>query len=849
MFTTDDLLRPLLALLPLVFCTAAETYSPPLKWDGVKVGSTAGNPALVGGVPQWRLDAVVTVDPTDLTIRPDFSEPLHYRPLAWSTDGWRCEVPQYQGAKIINGEVTVAAYGVGQGEFCKNNALVFIAPADGAYDFSSTIDVFCWEGGVQYALVLMKREQRDGAARLTTVDVHPLEIKNGNHVRVAGIMLRKGSELVILPNHVGNYSGAAAIFKGLRLIRKDVAGGYIDVLGAMHEPAQRASAPQVKENPTGINFPLCSSPLDLTQKGGRYQPGLHSAHQCMGIIDVTKPPYNADNTGKTDVSDILTRAIQDSNSYNGMSTKIVYLPDGIYLVSKTVKHRDPGSVGPCVQGQSRNGTVIRLQDGTWPKADGQRHWVLQTGFGVAQNFNRILRNLTISIGRDNDGASGLFFYGNNQSSMSEISIISEDGKGQTGLDLLDGEQGPCLVRNILVKGFKVGVSSGALNAVTFHNLSLEGQSEVGFKNLSHEQWIDGLTSTNRVPAISMDGGALVLINARLSGGNPGVPAITSNSGMVFIRDLVASGYSKALVMADTHAQKVPDGLNIDEYSSGAAVSQFGPPQRSLNLPVKQPPEPPWEQDMGRWASVEWYRRAGLTGAEALQAAIDDPRNTTICVPEHVHITGTETVVVRGTITRIIGTGGSIIGLGSLVIADGGPAVVKIERLGLPRNTYARTSRTVVVEAIVAPWLHHEGSGDLFVSDVCLSVVVNHPKAHLWCWQFNSESQAGGLTLKSGTARIFGWKTEGTSGGRVLATGGTLEIIGFLVYTALTDKSPWPLIEIHDTVFSFASLAQITFGDADKVLYHRLVRETQNAVTREYTGTNMSLYTSRGEPSR
>ena len=46
-------------------------------------------------------------------------------------------------------------------------------------------------------------------------------------------------------------------------------------------------------------------------------------------------------------------------------------------------------------------------------------------------------------------------------------------------------------------------------------------------------------------------------------------------------------------------------------------------------------------------------------------------------------------------------------------------------------------------------------------------------------------------------------------------------VGFLAYTSLTDKSLWPLIKIRDTTFSIMSLAQITFGDADKVLYQRL----------------------------
>lgn len=34
--------------------------------------------------------------------------------------------------------------------------------------------------------------------------------------------------------------------------------------------------------------------------------------KCKNIIDITKPPYNADNTGKTDCTAALIRAFDDS---------------------------------------------------------------------------------------------------------------------------------------------------------------------------------------------------------------------------------------------------------------------------------------------------------------------------------------------------------------------------------------------------------------------------------------------------------------------------------------------------------------------------------------------------------
>jgi hypothetical protein len=106
-----------------------------------------------------------------------------------------------------------------------------------------------------------------------------------------------------------------------------------------------------------------------------------------GIIDITKPPYSADNTGKTDVSAIFTKALADERGQPSWHARIVYLPNGTYMVRAAIKQKEaPYTVGPHLQGQSKAGTVIRLADGTWPLSSGQ-NYVLSTGNGVAQNFN------------------------------------------------------------------------------------------------------------------------------------------------------------------------------------------------------------------------------------------------------------------------------------------------------------------------------------------------------------------------------------------------------------------------------------------------------------------------------
>ncbi len=51
-----------------------------------------------------------------------------------------------------------------------------------------------------------------------------------------------------------------------------------------------------------------------------------------GIYNVAAPPYNADRTGATDVTSVLQQAIDDAGSAGG----VVYVPPGVYKVTKTL---------------------------------------------------------------------------------------------------------------------------------------------------------------------------------------------------------------------------------------------------------------------------------------------------------------------------------------------------------------------------------------------------------------------------------------------------------------------------------------------------------------------------------
>jgi hypothetical protein len=556
-----------------------------------------------------------------------------------------------------------------------------------------------------------------------------------------------------------------------------------------------------------------------------------------GVVDITKPPYSADKTGKTDCSAILTQALNDERTSGNWGCGIVYLPNGTYLVKGPVSWKmPPYTVGPHLCGQSRKGTVIRLADSTY-RSTTQSGVVIQTGGNVAQCFNRGLFNVTVNTGKGNPGAIGVFWYANNEALMSDVDIISGDGLGVAGLRVGTNEEGPAGVRRVYIQGFAYGVwSSANLNAMTLTQISLQGQRVCGVINEANlPLYIDSLTSVNSVPVISnRNKGVMVLINGSFSGGRADTVAIVNATGaMLFARNITTQGYKQA-VSSTSHTVAPPAGMIIGEWSSHGAISLNSSPLHSLNLPIKRPPEPDWEQDLNKWASITSYT-SGRTETQALQAAIDDPTKTVVVLPtKGKDYTINAPVYVRGNIRMIIGVGGGLAlsGSGSLVIPDaaGSPFVVKIMKIqGANVPLVQQSGRTVILESIGNMQIRHEGTGDMFCTDITSALTVSNAQAHVWAWHYNDEGVNHKTLISAGTVWLFGWKYE-YSGTSATFSGGTTEILGFYNYSG--GAVPQFIISGAANV-SIASMMKGMYGAG----YNIIVQETRNGVTKQLLATN------------
>ena len=495
------------------------------------------------------------------------------------------------------------------------------------------------------------------------------------------------------------------------------------------------------------------------------------------VVHVTRPPYNAKGDGTTDDTAALQKAINENTGHG----RILYFPPGTYLVSHTLtwprKYNGHDNWGfTTLQGASRAKSVIRLKDGTFtdPKKAQAIMWC--GGFGSADWFHNHIQGLTFSVGKNNPGAVGLQFYANNYGAVRDCVIVSEDGRGEVGLDLGHRDMnGPLLVRKVTVKGFERGVvTAGAVNSQTFEHLTLSGQGDCGFDNNGQTISIRGLEFVGAVPAVRSYG-TLCLIEATLTGrdGAKAVPAVINyNGGRIHLRDVKTAGYGRAVGDVST-----PDGAaayritgedkpgsrgpDVAEYFSHPPTSPFPSAAGSLRLPVEETPESPPE-DPKAWAVADAFG-ADPTGEKdataALQKALDCGAET-VFLPGHYSVTNT--LLVRGKVKRVVGCGRWVDYTAkakpTFRVLGGDAGVVTFEHFSKVGGGIENTSDRTLVLRSIGTRVSSTGKGKLFLEDVAGDeLVVRGQKA--FARQLNIENEGTHLLNDGGDLWVFGYKTE------------------------------------------------------------------------------------------
>ena len=395
--------------------------------------------------------------------------------------------------------------------------------------------------------------------------------------------------------------------------------------------------------------------------------------EARQIVDVTQPPYEADPTGREDCTEALVRALDDivrpwrdgfkeqdafykenpfeyeglfeARKQHGMiflpvpaPARILYFPEGTYLVSDTLRYsfRDLQNCNDFelpqliqFRGESEKGSVIKLADNCSGFEFGTQRPVIDIMGGISTNaaFHNSVENLTIDVGAANPGAVGLVFFANNTGAVRYITLRSSDpeGAGHCGFSIRNRNGSGMCVRDITVEGFDCGVRIEQDRLATgLEHVRVSGQRNCGVHVDRHNVSLRGLVSRNSVPALKVTGSDAVVafVDSRLAGGSASEPAVVLGRGYLFARNIQTDGYRCAL--SRLGATEVA-GPRIEEYVSSTVTVLFPEEsRRSLDLPVEETPEIPWENDHSKWACVNEYGAVGdgeTDDTEAIRRAI------------------------------------------------------------------------------------------------------------------------------------------------------------------------------------------------------------------------------------
>jgi hypothetical protein len=544
------------------------------------------------------------------------------------------------------------------------------------------------------------------------------------------------------------------------------------------------------------------------------------------ILNVKAAPYNAKGDGVMDDTAALQQAFLD-----GCGRKVVYLPNGTYLVTNTLHIH---CLGPMIYGQSQDGAVLKLADNA-PGFGDPAHpkpvllTMTITGRISADQFFRKMEHFTVDTG-NNPCAIGIRMYSNNEGILQHVRVLG-NGAGAVGVDLGWMEQnGPMLMKDCVVDGFATGVKTATwINSQTLCDVVLTNCRTYGL-DLSRQVFtcenLDIAMAPGSQSAVhARDGCMLSIINSTLRGKSSSTAAIRNDGGHLFLRDIDTQGFAAAV--ADSNGMAVVQGPRIGEYSSDGVLKLFtNSIAHSLRLPIKPAPEIEWESDTNKWVSVADYGARfgdGKDDSAAFQAAVDAAAasgKTVVYIPtahgpDPNWYTLDGTVVIHGSVNRVMGLNFSrVIGHGKFLVRSDGTNAVEFSGIysfgGAMPYFQDDSERPMIVRNSEGRVLA-SSSADVFLEDVAGTVAISHPAAHVWARQFNPEDPGINALNNGGTLWILGFKTENYGVKIDTRRGGHSELIGAHVYTGFGHGDRSTTFLVRNGAATFAGVRDITFS--------------------------------------
>ncbi len=560
------------------------------------------------------------------------------------------------------------------------------------------------------------------------------------------------------------------------------------------------------------------------------------------VIDA-KSDLGAKGDGVADDTAALQKGLDLSCGFNQRTTKVLFLPAGTYRVTATLVVKN--ALGPWLYGEGRDRVRIKLDDGVKGVTSVLRTHPSDGGDTSADWFMRTVRHLTIDAG-DNPDTDGVRWFATNSGSLTDVRVV---GNGPVGVNSgFLGKNGPNLIQDVTVEGFRTGVLSQWIWGQTLSRVTLKNCA-VGLAVEANAVAVERLVTDGcKLPVdVRMPkdwywwAGVAALVGGDFRGGDPAGPAV-SNRGVLYARDVTTAGFKTAI---DDRGTPVA-GPAVAEFASLGVKSLYGN-IAPLRLPVKPEPAADWELDPAKWVCANDHGAVAGDNKDdtaAVQKAIDAAAaagKTTVYFrgcgggdPNHYTLDGE--VRVHGSVRHVLGLGfGRLLGNGRLVVDDTSAPVVTVRHLdafgGGPITVENRSKANTLVLQSCGVKILGTGTGDIFATDCPALLELTTPGQKAWCRHLNPEgdSDVGLVQNRGADLWVLGMKWEGR-GVRVAATGGRTELFGVYNYgSGLKDDDRRTMFDLTDARFGVYGLREIAFAGHT---WKRKVVERRGATVKE-----------------
>lgn len=534
----------------------------------------------------------------------------------------------------------------------------------------------------------------------------------------------------------------------------------------------------------------------------------------------------------------IQQAIDDCKGKRaGTVSQLLYFPNGTYYVNKKITLGSKNGVTSTsreviIQGQSKEGTVIRLKDKSDVFKKAETETPLLVFFEGVWNNNAMgnyVRDITFDIGADNPGATGIDFHNNNYGGISDVIIKTSDSqkRGKVGLKMTRELTGIGYIKNLSIEGFDYGIKTGSyIIDYVFEDLDLKGQRVAGLENKDKPLQIRRLHSINSVPAIinsvsdtTGDGiGHIVLIDSKLDfTGNPTstIPAIDNRYGFLFARN-ITSNYPVIIRDSVGLKNRTTELTDDGEFSSKGVFRLWDKtPLKSMNMTIKDAPEVPWDNDFNSWAIVDPNANGDQDDTKAILDAINSGKSTVCIKFGTINLNNSIVFPDNHKVKRFLVLGQFKIAINSvlstfnskdkldtkkpiIVIGTGLNDVLLIEGIRTTNDKYYQfisnhSKKTLILRhnALYGSnriYTNTLGAGTLFIEDIATlaenpygfqqkgtAFLFDHQE--VYARSFNPENIEHFAVNNGGKLWVLGFKTEGTGICFETNSGGFTEILG------------------------------------------------------------------------